>query len=179
MIKSLLSFFLILTLFSNFTGAYIVLKVQQNQIRRSIKRQIKSGIPTGELHFFELSQEEYDQLDWERPDIEFHMNSEMFDIVRKEKVGDSIHLYCVNDTEEAILFSQLDKLVQLEIEHESRQANNPITKVAKALKLLYVSENFTFKINPNTLKTIKSNFNTNSKLTFVFLEVSTPPPNFL
>ena len=178
MVKSLLSFLLLFTIFSNFTGTYIVFKVQQAQVRRSIKRQIKSGIPEDELHYFELSQIEYDQLDWERPDIEFRHENEMFDIVRKEIVGDSIHLHCVNDKEETILFAQLDKLVLLEIEHESNQPNSPITKVVKALKLLYFNDYFDFKINPKTHLDPALALLMATKYLPVFKEVLTPPPNF-
>jgi hypothetical protein len=177
MIKSFLSLLLLFAILFNFTGTFIVFKVQQAQIRKSIKQQIKSGISEDELHFFRLTQAEYEQLDWERPDIEFHKDNEMFDIVRSEKVGDSIHLYCVNDKEEKVLFAQLDVMIQKKMEQDSRRPTPPISKVAKVLKLVYVTAEFSFQITSISCHE-KTDFSpVNSFYRSHKLEVLTPPPN--
>lgn len=139
MLKKSLSILLLSLLIFNMTGIFIVFKIEQAHIRKSIKHQIKAGIPEEELHIFNLSKVEYIELDWVRPDIEFKKNKEMFDIVHMKSLNDSVHLYCVNDKEEAILFAQLDKMIQKKMQRESNSSNSPITKALKLFNLVYTS----------------------------------------
>ncbi len=139
MLKKSLSILLLSLLIFNMTGIFIVFKIEQAHIRKSIKHQIKAGIPEEELHIFNLSKVEYIKLDWVRPDIEFRKNKEMFDIVHMKSLHDSVRLYCVNDKEEAILFAQLDKMIKKKMQQESNSSNSPITKVLKLFNLIYIS----------------------------------------
>lgn len=122
---------------------FIAFKVEQAQIRKAIKHQIKAGIPESELHYFCLSQKDYQQLDWVREDIEFRVGTNMYDIVRSENENDSISLYCVNDKEEAVLFAELDDVVKKQMEGD---ANSPSGKGSKTLNLVYIVPNFHFSL---------------------------------
>ncbi len=144
--KSLSILFLIVVAF-NMAGIFIVFKTHQNAIRKEIKQQIKAGIPEHELHIFKLSKKEYCKLHWVREDIEFRLGARMFDIVRSENLSDSIYLYCINDTEEAILFAELDDLTLSKIQKESKGTNNQLFKVVKIVKLEYITTEFAFPIN--------------------------------
>jgi|10_taG_2_1085330.scaffolds.fasta_scaffold06222_3 hypothetical protein len=139
MLKKSLSILLLSLLIFNMTGIFIVFKIEQAHIRKSIKHQIKAGIPEEELHIFNLSKVEYIKLDWVRPDIEFRKNKEMFDIVHMKSLNDSVRLYCVNDKEESILFAQLDKMIKKKMQQESNSLNSPINKVLKLFNLIYIS----------------------------------------
>ncbi|MDN4163991.1 hypothetical protein QWY31_00680 [Cytophagales bacterium LB-30] len=161
----------------NMIGPFVVFKIEQTFIRKSIKLQIKAGIPEDDLHEFTLSATAYKALDWVRPDKEFRLDDEMFDIVRAETLGNTIHLYCVNDTEEALLFAQLDEITQKKMEQESNAPNSPVAKVVKLLKLVYVSFDN---------KEVLTGLSENPKQRFSgvkplysspFLRVPSPPPN--
>jgi hypothetical protein len=159
------------------TGVFIVFKIEQAYVRKSIKHQIKAGIPEGELHVFKLSNSEYEQLDWVRPDIEFRKDKEMFDIVRSEKLGDSIQLYCVNDKEETVLFAQLDEMIQKKMGQESNSPNSPISKVVKILKLVYVNDTCIHIMNVHALRLVNNFAEFNYFYSSPYLEVLTPPPD--
>lgn len=159
------------------TGVYIIFKMEQSKIRTSIKHQIKSGVPESELHVFSLSLEEYEQLNWVRKDKEFSSQKNMYDIVKKQNTRDSIFLFCVNDKEEAILFTRLDEMVKRSIERNSNSSDNPLNNVVKLFKLLYVIEGNHYFFN-EIGNIIALNF---SRLKFHYvspcLEQLTPPPD--
>lgn len=158
------------------TGIFIVFKIQQAQIRKEIKQQIKAGIPENELHSFNLSVQEYEKLEWVREDIEFGWNHEMFDIVKFDPKGDSIHLLCVNDKEETILFAELDKLMQVKTEKESNNSNRPLKKVVKILKLTFVSNDFYYQLPLNHPPALTNFDELNSLYSSPCLETALPPP---
>lgn len=177
MLKKSLSIFLLFTIIFNLTGVFIVFKIEQAHIRKTIKHQIKEGVPEDELHIFNLSQEAYDQLDWVRPDIEFREGKEMYDIVRFENLGDSIQLHCVSDEDETILFAQLDEMTKKKLEQESQSPNNPISRIVKVLKVIYAFNKYSYTINSQELN-ITDNFATlNYSYSSPYLEVPTLPPN--
>ena len=158
------------------TGYYIVFKAEQSRIRRSIKTQIKKGVPENELHYFSLSEEEYNHLHWERAGKEFRSGNTMFDIVRMEKTSDSIHLYCINDSEETVLFAKLDELIKKKMERESGKANSPVTKVIKAMKTVYIPDVFidyaiTVESTPSSYSNTSRSFYSSP-----YIEILTPPP---
>lgn len=159
------------------TGVYIIFKMEQSKIRTSIKHQIKSGIPENELHVFSLSVEEYQQLNWVRKDKEFSLQTNMYDIVRKQNTKDSIFLFCVNDKEEAVLFARLDEMVKKSIEHNSNSSDNPLNNVVKLFKLLYVIEDTRYFFN-EIGNIVTTNFG-RLKFHYVspYLEQLTPPPD--
>jgi hypothetical protein len=176
-LKRLFAISILLAIVLNLTSVFIVFKIQQCRIRREIKHQIKAGIPEGELHEFNLSKKDYEQLDWVRPDIEFRKGNEMFDIVRTETTSDSIQLHCVNDKEEAVLFTQLDELIQKKMEKESSAPNSPISKVVKILKLVYVTSDFKDSLAFLAAKELHHFADLKYLYSSPYLEVLTPPPD--
>lgn len=175
--KRLFSISILLVLTLNITGVFFVFKIQQYKVRKEIKHLIKAGIPENELHEFHLSNKDYEQLNWVRPDIEFQKGNEMFDIVRAETKGDSILLHCVNDKEEAVLFAQLDELIQKKMEKESKAPNSPINKVFKILKLVYVTSNFKDSLAFLVVKELHHFSDLKYLYSSPYLEVLSPPPD--
>ncbi len=176
MLKRILSLLLLFAIICNMTGYYIVFKAEQSRIRRSIKTQIKKGVPENELHYFSLSQDEYDNLHWERTDKEFRSVNTMYDIVRIEKTSDSIHLYCINDSEETVLFAKLDDLIKKKMERESGKANSPVSKVIKAMKTVFIPDAFIdYAISMESIHSFDSN-TSRSFYSAPFIEILTPPP---
>lgn len=159
------------------SGVLCVFKVQQYRIRREIKHQIKAGIPEEELHEFTLSKREYEQLDWQRTDIEFRKGARMFDIVHAEQVGDSIRLRCVNDEEEQKLFAQLDLLIKRKMEQESQAPDSPLSKVIKVLKLVYLNNEADNTFPTESMYHAPYSRNKENLYISPFPEHLTPPPD--
>lgn len=168
---------MLFVLLFNTAGVFIVFKIEQAHIRKAIKHRIKAGISEDDLHHFGLSLDDYDQLDWVRPRIEFRSGNCFYDIVHSACRSDSIHLYCVNDKEESILFAELDMLMQKQMEQESNNADGPLNKVVKIFKSVYVSDGLCLLLNPdNSFDLIKFH----ELCTFFsspYLEHLTPPPD--
>ncbi|MDP1745134.1 MAG: hypothetical protein Q8L90_06135 [Bacteroidota bacterium] len=158
-------------------GIFIVFKLEQAQVRKEIKHQIKSGLPENDLHSFVYSKKEYEQLDWVRKNIEFRLNNEMFDIVRSENKDDTVLLYCVNDKEETLLFAQLDEMIRKKMEQESNSSQNSSGKFVKFFKFF----NFILPQIENKWLSEEAAQNTFSELIphylSPYIKVSSPPPD--
>lgn len=102
MIKRLLPILLLTIVIYNMAGVFVVFKYELAKVRKEVKHQIKNGIPEDELHFFSLTQHEYEQLDWTREGKEFRYNGEMFDIVHRKNVNGK-----VRTTNNGLLISNL------------------------------------------------------------------------
>lgn len=168
---------MLIVIMFNVTGVFTVFKIEHIKIRQAIKRQIKAGIPEDDLHFFSLSQDAYENLEWIREGFEFRAGSHMFDIVRVEKKGNAIHLYCVNDEEEASLFALLDEMVKKKQEHDSNSPNSSANTFVKFLKLFHFVEDINHPAQPN-FATAKNTFTeTTICYSSPFLDREITPPD--
>ncbi len=98
-------------------GPYALFQVQQQQLKRQMKRAIKAGVPDAELHRIAFAASRHlrdsERVQWMH-EREFRLDGDMYDIVRSEQCGDSIIHHCVRDDEETALFARLDALVREE-----------------------------------------------------------------
>lgn len=90
-------------------GHYPIYWVKRSNVRSAIKHRIKNSIPEDELHLIIFNAEE--DINWTREGKEFKMGEYMYDIVHDVSTDEKVRLMCVNDVEEAILFADLDALV--------------------------------------------------------------------
>jgi hypothetical protein len=127
-LKQITSILLLFIFLHNAIGVGVIFKLQQQQVRREIKRQLRRRVADNELRCFNLSKSDYRQLNWVRLDDEFQLEHEMFDVVRKEQKNDSVFLFCINDKQEARLFAGL-----AEIFKRSADSNAPAKRAAKKL----------------------------------------------
>ncbi|SRX75936.1 hypothetical protein [Aequorivita antarctica] len=95
--KNATVFFLLLVFGFNLGGAYIILRIQQHQIRREIVHQIKQGISEKDLTSITVSSENENQLIWKDHE-EFSYKGTMYDIVRIEVLDNNTKVYhCISD----------------------------------------------------------------------------------
>ncbi len=138
----------------NIAGYYPVYKIQQWQIRKEIKKKIKASVPEDELYRIKVTKNST-ELEWVREDKEFIYDGKMYDIVRCESSGDSITYFCINDTQEMMLFQKLDELVQKNMDSDSSEEpeqnddfghRRPVKRAAKIFYSLHylLSENIQF-----------------------------------
>jgi len=120
----------------NLVGFLVVFKIQQRQVRKEIKEQIRQGVPEGELAVITVTPETETLLEWEHSK-EFKYKGMMYDIVRKVIIDEStIVYYCVSDTQETELFASLDELIKKNMNRKN-DGNNPAKDLFKLLSHVY------------------------------------------
>lgn len=171
-LKNATVFFLLLVFGFNFGGAYIILRIQQHQIRSEIVHQIKQGISDKDLTRITVTAENENQLIWKDRE-EFSYKGTMYDIVRIEILDSNTKVYhCISDSQETKLIAKYNKDFK-----KKRKDRNHRTNPAKTIK--YVQ-----KINPLPQKeelafsniAIRPNFVYHNNYASLSLEISSPPP---
>jgi hypothetical protein len=112
MLQRIIAILILLVLLTGLGGYFVVFKVEQFALRREMKERIKSSVPDTELQHFAFSKHNASRLDWERKAKEFRLNGKMYDVVRTEVKGDTVHFFCVRDDKETKLFAGLDQLLK-------------------------------------------------------------------
>lgn len=166
--KGILIFFL--GLFAYLIGGYIVVfKTQQYSIKKSIKHQLKNGVPKGDLVRIVITDNNKSLLKWEEKN-EFWYKGDIYDIVNTHKrQKDTVVYYCINDKDEKILFVNLFHLTRKT--EKNKQILNDLNSFFKLKYLCDKSEsvflfNFKSKYNCFAVKPI----------IFAYLKVELPPP---
>lgn len=120
-------------------GTYHLLLLQKKQIRREIKKQIVAGVEKEDLIFFRFSLKESNQLFWEHPN-EFEYKGNMYDIVVRDTIGDSVDYWCWWDNEETRLNKLLCELVK------ENMNNDPTTKTRHVQIIHFLDSLFSFQV---------------------------------
>ncbi len=96
-------------------GHMVFFKIRRGQLRHELKEKLEHSVPRGDLTFIKIHREWLSQppahFQWTEKN-EFRLNGEMFDIVYRESVGDTIMLHCLADKAETLLFTHLDNWVE-------------------------------------------------------------------
>jgi hypothetical protein len=91
---------------------YFVFKYRQTVIRKEIKKQIKNGVEESELFVFSYTKIHSGIIDWVKQGKEFRKDGSMYDIVHLDFKDGEWFYQCVDDSQEAKLFVELDQLVK-------------------------------------------------------------------
>jgi hypothetical protein len=114
MLQRIVAILILLVLLTGVGGYFVFFKAEQFALRCEMKERIKSSLPESQLQHFAFSKQKTSSLDWERRGKEFRLNGKMYDVVRTEAKGDTIHFYCLRDDKETKLFAGLDQLLKKE-----------------------------------------------------------------
>ncbi len=125
--------FLIIFLF-NVAGYFILFKVEHFQIKHEIRSKIEKGIFTEFLTVITINKSERSSIEWLESDQEFRYKNNLYDVVRFTKTENTISYYCINDSEEESLFSDLTEHVNTHVatnnsQKRSKKAENHIIKL--------------------------------------------------
>jgi len=135
------SLFLLLLMLFQSMGTLFIFKTQQYQIRKEIKHRIKVGVVEEELVLIEISvtllEKPSHTFRWIH-EKEFCYYGHMYDIVRKEKHGDTIIFYCLSDEKETQLFANLNELVKRDM-NQNTERKEQRTKLLHLLSSLFLS----------------------------------------
>lgn len=143
-----------------------------------MKTLLKRGVPENELHIIKFSVNKVSEIDWKKEGREFRFKGSMYDVVKFEIEGDSIIYSCVNDMQETLLFAHLEEIINQQIDHDKSPAGRAAKSLFKIFNSLnyFHTENFTFNPNSSSFTPTFVYARVNS---FIFLEVPTPPPDFI
>lgn len=155
-------------------GYIIVFKITQIQIKKEVKRELKSKVKSTDLHLISFSKNDLDKINWMEEEKEFLLNNKMYDIVKKEISENSVLFYCIDDKKEAELFANLDVHINKHLKNHSSSQKNTIKVTDDKYKISHASSsgliNYYSLINHQTAYILRL-FSVNQPL-------STPPPNF-
>lgn len=115
-----LLFFMVIQSF----GHLLVFKVQQSQVRREIKQQIKAGVAEKDLVLLKIPKafEENSNSVFQRiHSKEFRYKGNMYDIIRQRDHGDTTWYYCIADVKESGLFASLESRIRFEMTHNAER----------------------------------------------------------
>lgn len=88
-------------------GYFIAFQLSRQQIREEIRADIQNGFIDHSLSTIVISNSQSNNIIW-TDDNEFEFKGERYDIVTKKENGSQTTYYCLNDSKESILFSNLD-----------------------------------------------------------------------
>lgn len=137
-LKKIVIILFLSALFLDFGGVVTLFKIEQTRIRREIKRQIKRGLRSEDLHVLEFLPEDIKELEWIKAN-EFRYKGQLYDIVKAENCGKWKIYWCINDIQEQQLFSKLDEWVKKKSDQENA-GKSFAGKLFKFLMLYYPTE---------------------------------------
>ncbi|MEI7594192.1 MAG: hypothetical protein WCK02_00475 [Bacteroidota bacterium] len=156
--------------------SFVVFKMQQFAIYREVKRLVKTNVEESKLAHFEFSEKQFKQLDWEKPDKEFKLNGNMYDVIKKKITNGKIQLACIHDTqEEALIESYLDANNHQLNPNKNKTKN--IKNISSRISPFLITEKII--IQKSIANTFKCKVIHNQLYVNVFLTINSPPPEFL
>ncbi|MEO8069176.1 MAG: hypothetical protein ABI599_15870 [Flavobacteriales bacterium] len=100
-------------------------EVQYAVVHHAVKLKLKAGVPLDERTYFTFSLVEYNALHWLERGKEFSIGDDFFDVIGKTMTADGkVRLACMNDHQEAELFTGLARMVEEHMDQRGDGAND-------------------------------------------------------
>lgn len=173
--KITISLVLILCFITPFVGTYSWLTYKKTLIKKEVKKQLIMGIEKDNLVKLGFRLDEVNsKVRWEHSK-EFEFQGQMFDIVTKEVVADSIYYLCWPDHEETVLNNKLYKLASdnFSNDKESKDRQKRLSDFSFNLFPPASSENQFSPINTQYLSMLY-----NINYLSIYTKPKSPPPRF-
>lgn len=111
-VNRIAAIFLFLCLWAPFAGTWLGLHWQIRTVRKEVKRNLIAGLDKNELVLLKFSKAEtITALRWEH-EREFEFQGQMYDIVERQTIGDTVFFRCWWDHAETRLNAQLAGLIK-------------------------------------------------------------------
>ena len=170
-LKKLIAIITIFIILYNTIGNLIVLESMYYSIHNDIRTQLIKSIPINNLITFKIEITSKIKPRFVDND-EFIYNGKMYDVIKKENIGNTTIYYCLNDTKEDELFLNLNKEVKNTM--ESNPVQNKTQQILKKINIpLFYEVNKDYHINISKKVIFPNNILT---LNYTFIDVLTPPP---
>jgi hypothetical protein len=108
--KTITISFLLLLLFSQ-AGYYLIYKLQQHQIKESVKQELLSRLPESSLEIIDANANKND-IEWEEKNKEFYLHGQMYDVAFIKVADGKKLIYCINDNKEEDLLKRFANAVK-------------------------------------------------------------------
>lgn len=139
--KQVVSLLLLFILIVPIGTTYLWLHQRKRAVKKEVKWKLIAGLDKKELVFFAFSQKEVEtKLHWEHSK-EFEYKQQMYDVVEKKIIKDSIHLWCWWDFQETKLNKQLQSLLTVAFQNDTKTTQKK-DQVFGFYKLLYLQPEF-------------------------------------
>lgn len=139
---------LLICLLSPIATTYLFFQFQKQQVKKEVKWQMIAGIDKDELVLLKFSKaQSLSELKWEHSK-EFEYNGEMYDVVKKKIIGDSISYWCWWDHKETKLNKQLDTLLAKALDNNPQRNEKQNQLVYFFKNLFYENHTYELQIAP-------------------------------
>lgn len=139
--KQVVSFFLLFILIVPIGATYLWLHQRKKAVKKEIKWKMIAGLDKKELVYFTFSKKDIEtKLRWEHSK-EFEYQHQMYDVVEKKTVNDSVRLWCWWDFEETKLNKQLQSLLTVAFQNDTKTTQKK-EQAFGFYKLLYFQSEF-------------------------------------
>lgn len=143
--KKFIGIFLLLCLIIPFTGTVSWLNYQKKKVRKQIKHNIIAGIDKDELVQLTFTIEEtITKLNWKHSK-EFEYNTQMYDIVEADTLGNTVIYLCWWDHQETKLNKELNKLLGIFLGNDNQNKETK-TRFANFYKSLFNGKSDPWKV---------------------------------
>jgi hypothetical protein len=155
----------------------LLFKTFEVKYKKEIKQIIKAGVPEKDLVEFTFHKSVIRKVShdfrWIKKN-EFRFKNEMYDVVKIEVQGDSVHYKCIHDLKESKLFVNLDKYLIDLIKSDSAKRNEFVSFL-NSLNTFYLPVK-PFLVNNKSTSNDEMSGIIPQKLNDGFTHILTPPP---
>jgi hypothetical protein len=95
----------------NLFGYDTLFQLEKDHIQHTWKQKLKKGVPTDDLYHFQFSKEEWNNLKWTKPNKEFKIGEQFYDVVYRVIQDGNYLIQAVSDDQETKLFQNLAEIV--------------------------------------------------------------------
>ncbi|MCK9399166.1 MAG: hypothetical protein M0Q51_04100 [Bacteroidales bacterium] len=142
--KKSIAILLLVSLTAPFVGTYVFLQYNKNKIKNEIAAMIFIGIDKKDLVQLKFTKEEAEtNLNWKHAG-EFEYKGQMYDIVEKNRKGDTTFYNCYKDHKETRLKSRIARLASRAMGQDPCQKSQT-EKIMNFFKTVYRSDVFNWK----------------------------------
>ncbi len=169
-ISKLLALVIIPAILINSAGYVLLFSISQRIIKKEIKQLLKSSLPEEEVEHLKIKIGDPNYRKFEKN--EFFYFGRLYDVIRMEVSDGYMHIKCINDKKEELLFKNLDELVSNTYQNEGSRGYF----ISKILSLLLFFEKLAKTIFLPNISLIQNNRINSEKFISFISEVPTPPP---
>ena len=170
--KKTVAILLLFTLFINVAGYHLLFYLVQWQVKLEVKNRLRLHIDSEAVDYFTFnshSKTQAPQPEWEGDD-EFRLNGEMYDVIEKHSIGDTIFVSCISDKKETLLIKKYQ-----EIEKNDFGSKKKSFSMIKLMGTLYTKPEPPYQ--PGALLSAHVSFaDYHFQIPVINSEVITPPP---
>ena len=149
-------------------GYYFIYVIQVAEAREEMKERLIANLPDSMLEDFVL-EDHASSISWQEEGKEFYLNNELYDVARTKIINGKTHLFCMNDTRETGVLSDLKKAL-------NNSGDNKNSKSTLKFQFPVYTINDVPVIISHPVQIRQFSFVLKPILHTAFLDVSAPPP---